>query len=253
MKKLFTLAFFVLSILSTTISASDLSFNQSVLIRMKDLGIDTQETVVTELEPIELISYNAYSKKDLYEQKTNEAAWSTIWHDNLDKIEIITKSSSSIKRYPLTNLFDKKIDTAWVEGIEGDGIGEWISIDINAKRAERPTGMLYFGMIPGYLKSEKSWEENNRVKTALLIVEGYVGYDSTKSSRYEYSILRLKFDDFQGLQLFDLLDYGGPPTFDSKRLWVVIEDVYKGTKYSDTCISEMVITGTCAPDEFEGE
>lgn len=248
MKKLLIPIVFAFSITSTTFGANNLQINQSVLSKMKDLGIAIQNTITVELEPIEFLSYSEYTKKDLYHQKSDEAAWSTIWHNNLDKFEATLKCSSLLKGYPVTNLLDKRIDTAWVEGSEGDGIGEWVSININAVKDDRPVGMLYFGMIPGYLKSDKSWEENNRIKTALLVIETYVGYNIKKGvEEYEYPVLRLKFKDYKGLQVFDLLDYGAPPTFEPKRLWLIIEDVYKGTKYRDTCISEVVITGTCAP------
>ena len=253
MRKIFLIITFILFTLSVTTSANNLDIDKSILNIIKSIGIDASE-VELELEPNELISYEEYSKKDLYEQKTNEAAWSTIWHDNLEKLDVLTKGSLTFKGYLTNNLFDNKVDTAWVEGANGDGIGEWISIVLNAKRTDRPTGMLYFGMIPGYLKSDKIWKENNRVKTALLIVQRYTGYDiRTKSFRYDYPIIRLKFKDFKGLQVFNLLDYGAPPTYDPKRLWVIIENVYKGTKYNDTCISEIVVSGTCAPGEDEGE
>jgi len=66
----------------------------------------------------------------------------------------------------------------------------------------------------------------------------------------DYAILRLKFNDFKGLQVFNIGNYErlfAP----KKKIWIIIEDVYKGTKYDDTCISEMVIGGGILVSFFE--
>jgi hypothetical protein len=149
-----------------------------------------------------------------------------------------------LKGYPVTNLFDKKNDTAWVEGVTGDGIGEWVSLDIHTVKKDSPSSITTVGVIPGYLKTDNRWEENNRVKTALLIIKASV---STYYNLDDYAIFRLKFNDFKGLQLFHI-KFAGRQAYDFK-VWLIIEEVSKGTKYSDTCISELYIEGGCHPPE----
>lgn len=65
-------AMITFSVLS--ISANDLKINQPVLNQINNLGLDVQKTVLAELEPMEMISYNEYSKKDLYSQKPMKRA-----------------------------------------------------------------------------------------------------------------------------------------------------------------------------------
>jgi len=219
------------------LSATNNRFNVPPYEKIKNLKI-------YEFEPEEFVSYEEYSNRDFYEQV--DSLWSTIWHDNLDELEISSKSSSTLKGYPTTNLFDKKIDTAWVEGAKGDGIDEWVTVKLDAKK-ESPTTtpftIHWIGVIPGYAKNQKTWEENNRVKTALLIIY------SPNAAYSEYVVCRLKFKDINQLQIFHLPNDLTAPNQEpmTKTLWLVIKEIYKGTKYSDTCISEMVIRGGCKP------
>lgn len=268
MKRLFMIIMICLLLIIILISTNtivfsgtpgdDMNINESILMKLKDLRIDLQNAIYDELEPDKLMSYNDFLKEDYSNQQEYSGIWSTVLHKNLDKLNIEVHSSSTLKGYPVTNLIDKKIETAWVpgkKGIKGDGIGELISIDLNLKihSLNCPVILDYFGMIPGYLKNDKTWEQNNRVKSALLIIERD-RFDSEKYISYkDYAILRLKFTDFKGIQIFNIDSYneieGDMNIY--KRLWIVIENVYKGTKFDDTCISELVIGGEIGVADLE--
>ena len=62
-------------------------------------------------------------------------------------------------------------------------------------------------------------------------------------------VYRLLLKDDQKLQLFKLSDDKIAGNMDPmvKDIWIRIDDVYQGTKYDDTCISEFVIIGGCLP------
>ncbi len=200
---------------------------------------------ISELEPEEIINFNDYSQKDFKEQ-AEDGLWSTIWHRNLSYLKTSLEASSTLKGYSVNNLLDKKVETTWVEGTKGDGLKEWISIKLDADKhspSSTPFTIHWVGIIPGYAKSQKTWEENNRVKSALLIIF------SPGAPRWQYVICRLKFKDVNGLQVFHLSNDLAAPNMDpmTKTLWLVIEDVYKGTKFADTCISEVVVRGGCLP------
>jgi hypothetical protein len=223
----------------------------SILTKIKSFGIDVQNTACDELEPDNLISYKDFM--DTESQKRDSFNWSTACPNRIDKLNMKIRSSSELQGYPLKNGFDKKTDTAWVEGVKGEGTGEWLSIELNPEinSTHCPVGLSYFGMIPGYLKSDKTWEENNRVESALLIMERY-GYDPTggKGNYIDYVIIRLKFADFKGIQIFDLAYYEGSIST-HRNIFIIIENVVKGTKYDDTCISEIVVGGGIAVSFFE--
>lgn len=201
-----------------------------------------EDKEVIDLEPGHKTSYNDYSQKDLLFQKKYDGSWSTANHIRLDSLNIQVKSSSTLKGYNAECLFDKKVETAWVEGKKDDGSGEWINVFLQASKeseTSKPFTITEFAMIPGYAKNEKTWIENNRIKTALLII---YSRESAPDSPYRYMVYRLHFEDWMGLQIFSFEDHV-PSDMMRKKAWLIIEEVYKGTKYSDTCISEMVFSG----------
>ncbi|MCL6592309.1 MAG: hypothetical protein K6U80_20490 [Firmicutes bacterium] len=235
----------LLSILFLIIEVGDLSAsNQNAFGPPYD---EIKDIEVEDLEPEECISYDEFVKEDYLDQQKYSGIWSTILHNKLDKLDIKIRSSSTLKGYPVTNLFDKKINTAWVptQGIKGNGVGEWFLIDLYAERESEtstPFTVDLIGIIPGYLKNDKTWKENNRIKTALLIIK------TPQISGPYYTVCRLHFKDFKGLETFRIPEYlikAGDYDMIS-TIWVVIEDVYMGSKYTDTCISELVISGGCS-------
>lgn len=78
----------------------------------------------------------------------------------------ITASASSIRlavqanTYYASNAIDGKRATAWIEGAEGAGIGEWIRFDFN-----REITLHRILWQPGYFKSPAIWNQNNRLAT----------------------------------------------------------------------------------------
>lgn len=78
----------------------------------------------------------------------------------------ITASASSIRlavqanTYYASNAMDGKRATAWIEGADGPGIGEWIRFDF-----DREITLHRILWQPGYFKSPSIWSQNNRLAT----------------------------------------------------------------------------------------
>lgn len=76
----------------------------------------------------------------------------------------ITASASSIRlavqanTYYASNAIDGKRSTAWIEGVDGAGIGEWIRFDF-----DRDITLHRILWQPGYFKSSAIWNQNNRL------------------------------------------------------------------------------------------
>lgn len=76
----------------------------------------------------------------------------------------ITASASSMRlavqanTYYAANAIDGKRSTAWIEGAEGAGIGEWIRFDF-----DREITLHRILWQPGYFKSPAIWNQNNRL------------------------------------------------------------------------------------------
>src|SRR5580765_3098053 len=132
----------------------------------------------------------------------------------------IMASSSSVRlavqanTYYPANAIDGKRSTAWVEGVDGPGLGEWIRFDF-----DREINLHRILIQPGYFKSPAIWAENNRIQTLTA-------FFSDGSSR------ELRFDDRMESQKVDVGSI--------KTRWVrlMIESVYYGSD-PDTAISEI--------------
>ena len=132
----------------------------------------------------------------------------------------ITASASSIRlavqanTYYASNAIDGKRSTAWIEGVDGPGIGEWIRFDF-----DREINLHRILFQPGYFKSPSVWAQNNRLATVTAQF-------SDGSSR------QLNFSDRMDSQKIDITSV--------KTRWVrlVIESVYYGSD-PDTALSEV--------------
>jgi hypothetical protein len=78
----------------------------------------------------------------------------------------ITASASSVRlavqanTYYAANAIDGKRSTAWIEGADGAGVGEWIRFDF-----DREITLHRILWQPGYFKSPSIWNQNNRLAT----------------------------------------------------------------------------------------
>ena len=138
--------------------------------------------------------------------------------------------SQGTDNYIAKNIQDDDPTTAWVEGKNGYGIGEYIE----SKNVE-----LFFSIVifNGYQKSPKSFIENSRVKSLLVSENGI-----------DRCIIRLK--DEMGRQDVTVEDLGLKyySRSDNKpvsRLRFTIMEVYPGTKFKDVAISELFSSGCC--------
>ena len=115
--------------------------------------------------------------------------------------------------YTASNAVNANIDEVWAEGAAGLGIGESISFYLNARYIYVMNGYISYSKPELYLK-------NGRVKSAKI---------SFPNSERES--IEVELDDKPEPQKIDLGDcYCG-------RVSLEIVDVYKGTKYDDTCIT----------------
>jgi hypothetical protein len=132
----------------------------------------------------------------------------------------ITASASSVRlavqsnTYYASNAIDGKRMTAWIEGADGAGAGEWIRFDF-----DREINLHRILFQPGYFKSASAWSQNNRLASITAQF-------SDGSSR------ELTFDDRMESQKIDVGNV--------RTRWVrfVIKSVYYGTD-PDTAVSEV--------------
>jgi hypothetical protein len=132
----------------------------------------------------------------------------------------ITASASSVRlavqanTYYPSNTIDGKRSTAWIEGVDGPGIGEWIRFDF-----DREINLHRILIQPGYFKSPSIWSQNNRLATV-------------KAQFSDGSSRELNFDDRMESQKVDI------GSIRTRWVRLMIESVHYGTD-PDTAISEV--------------
>jgi hypothetical protein len=96
-------------------------------------------------------------------QDNDDASEITTSQPNTTPLKI-TASASSMRlavqanTYYAANAIDGKRSTAWIEGADGAGVGEWIRFDF-----DREITLHRILWQPGYFKSPAIWNQNNRL------------------------------------------------------------------------------------------
>ena len=142
--------------------------------------------------------------------------------------------SESSNNYEPKNANDLNYKSAWVEGVSGYGIGEFLIYTFKAQSAL----LTEIIVVNGYVKSEAAYRDNSRVKKLKV-------YLNDKP----YAILNIE-DKIanQGFKV-EPIGYSDRENWDAlknKPDWTLkfeILDVYKGLKYDDTAISEIYFDG----------
>lgn len=136
--------------------------------------------------------------------------------------------------YSAKNIHDLSYKTAWIEGVPGPGIGEYVTFHIPPQNP-RITEII---IVNGYVKSDEAWRENSRVKKLKMYLDNK-----------PYAILHLKDTKKEQHFKFEPLGYsdrGDWEQLQTKAWWTIrfeIQEVYKGEKYDDTAITEIYFDG----------
>jgi len=189
-----------------------------------------------------LLEKESLTKKETFEldillekySETTESIWDIIgggcsWYCGGGNYKILTSSSlksQSGNTYDAESANDLSYKTAWVEGQENEGRGEYIEYHFEHE-SPRITAII---IANGYVKSDIAWRNNNRVKSLKLYVnEEYFGV--------------LNLTDTRSDQRFELGTFGRNEDGSDLRIRFEINEVYRGKKYNDTAISEIYFDG----------
>jgi hypothetical protein len=132
--------------------------------------------------------------------------------------------------YSAAKAHDFDVATAWIEGKADYGIGEFIEYTFDMTTVgKHELGVTQLIIANGYKKTKKTWEENARVKKMKMYVDNK-----------PYAVVEL-LDAFE----FQTVDIGKImlPHQKVMKMKFEIMEVYPGTKYKDTAISELLFEG----------
>lgn len=185
------------------------------------------------LLPFGVIGFFVMNNSDTEEKypqvigEETEISQEKILEEEIDKVfeksNIVRVSAgSSLSEYDMTHSPERVMDgdllTAWVEGANGQGIGENITFYFDDEYM-----ISGLRINAGYQKSTSLYEKNSRPADILL------SFSDGNSQKYV-------LQDINGMQeiVFEI-----PVVTD--YINIIIESVYPGSKYEDTAISELSI------------
>lgn len=139
---------------------------------------------------------------------------------SLGKASVSISASSTLKEkgydHSPSKVLDGDVSTVWSEGVSGYGIGEYLRISV-------PRGTVFhgIGIISGHQKSEDLFWKNS-APNSIIVGSGDVYYRVLLNPRYGY---------YEEIELPGIVSDGS--------FYVFIDNVRPGSKYMDTCISEL--------------
>jgi hypothetical protein len=125
--------------------------------------------------------------------------------------------ATSTNSYRATNLVDGDTATAWSEGVEGPGVGEWVRFDFSKQLL-----LERIEIANGYQKDEERFLGNPRVKTVEV----------------EYSNGATELVDLADTQEFQTIT---PKHQSAEWVKLTIVSVYPGKEWEDAALSEVRI------------
>lgn len=236
---------------SLTIDASDiLSWNGKISkIEGLDVSFGNSEKIVTkQIKNLDLkknrqikISYNI---KNYYFAKLYK-----MYGFRTNGISATSELKEGKVLYAASNLMDNDCRTAWVESKSDFGQKERIKIPCSG-------WITQLLIVNGFRKSEKTYYENNRVKRIALYVDGVKLGEMTFPDRPychvdmsnildEGELLNLNGDFFKENNGKSWSNAGAFEP--NENIEIEILEVYPGTKYNDTCISDIYLIKAVLP------
>ncbi|MGB1314756.1 MAG: NADase-type glycan-binding domain-containing protein [Chitinophagales bacterium] len=204
-----------------------------------DLSTKTENEIKRQYELLEKKNLTENEKLDLdillkkYGEVV-ESVWDIInmecnWYCGGGSYKVTSSSSldsTKNNKYFAKQANDLDYRTAWVEGKEDSGIGEYIEYYFK-NNSPRITSIIISN---GYFKSDNAWQNNNRVKALKLHI-----------NNVPTAILHLK--DSKTDQAFEIDTLGRNEDGTELILKFEILEIYKGLKYDDTAITEIYFDG----------
>lgn len=152
---------------------------------------------------------------------SSEPDWSS---GNYQPIQVLTANATSTISQQSTNnsammLFDGRDDTTWQEGVDGYGIGERVDFNFGDNNYQK---VKYMGFKMGNWKNDKYYFGNAKPRTLTITFGNYSE--------------QVTFNDVREIQWVEI-----SPAESVNCMSITIDDIYAGTSWQDTCITEIFL------------
>ena len=241
----------ILIFLSSSLLAQELKSIEPQIGQLLSFGPEVQKEWAVRDKAMKDLESGARSWDDLTENEQSifekygevyESMWDIIgggcsWYcgAGLGTVTASSKlNSQGDNSYEPSNSNDLSYKTAWVEGVSGYGIGEYLEYEFPPEYPRITTVKV----VNGYVKSKSAYSNNSRAKKLKMYVNGE-----------PHVILNLK--DLTAVQSFkvDPIGHTDRTNFEelksktNSKIRFEILDVYKGDKYDDVAITEIYFDG----------
>ncbi len=130
-----------------------------------------------------------------------------------------TLPASTKYSYDAANVLDDSPDTAWVEGVRGSGVNEWIMV---ATTSGENALLSEISILNGYQRTDDTYYANGRIKDIQIeFSDGSLIHHTLPDST-----------DWQRVPLMQQVE--------TSTIKIIIKSVYAGSTYEDTCIGEVL-------------
>lgn len=158
--------------------------------------------------------------------------------------------SNSHYSYNAENMVDNDYSTAWADGKNGE-IKDTISLHIgpNIHLADGDYYIKKIGIVNGLAADSTTFFNNNRAKKIKIYYQSMYNRENkvypannTTIDNVVANIINSSHDIFKEVELSDIMEMQFiefPPKTLMSDVTIIIESVYPGMKYDDTCISEI--------------
>ena len=175
----------------------------------------------------------------------------------------LVENANKPDEFEWDNLKDNDVTTCWCEGVRGPGINEYVlmfidhenGLEFDYGRAQRFKNIkCHLEINNGFCKGQDLFVKNNRVKTCRIEIydtpEVYGQYETfirADPVKIYDSVLELAdTSETQEFEFFIKLREDNIYAGAIVLMQLTILDVYPGTDYDDTCISEIKVYGEYA-------
>lgn len=141
---------------------------------------------------------------------------------------VLEASSFLDENHSVHKLNDLDETTSWIEGVAGDGIGEWIKVS-GLRLGEHGDGNLIV-FKNGFGKDLDHWKDYNRVKDLNIYLEVPINDQPRRVLVGEIHLMDTPY--LQVVDVWNLDEYGFPLIFE-------ITDIYKGEKFEHTALASI--------------
>ncbi len=167
---------------------------------------------------------NTSEQSSVGENEESDGAWFMAQTD-VAPVQTVSATSELVEAkfagkylYPPINILDGNFRTTWCEAVDGDGIGESVTVEFT-----EPVSFDEIQIVNGFATRE-SFAINNRIKKITIT---QVAGEHFQQKEYELA------DNVMGWQS---IKFELPQT--AKTIELKISDIYRGTQYRDTCLDD---------------